>query len=83
MPSPSPTPSLAPENQGHLTGADSATSANNGPAEGATSLGRFLPRPTAPRDISSRVDDSNIIPEGVSRTRERSRRYAYAVAVEK
>ncbi len=43
---------------------------------------KFAPTPSAPKNITSRVDESNIIPEGVKRARQpTNRREAYAVAL--
>ena len=86
LPSPSPTPSPAPGHEENSstspTGGESAPSTNPGPAGSSRRLGKFQPTAPAPKDITSRVDKANIIPEGVKRSRERSRKHAYAIAVE-
>lgn len=42
---------------------------------------RYAPAPPAPRDINSKIDETNILPEGVSRSRRRARKQLHALAV--
>ena len=61
-----------------LTATD-VTGTNATIPEASKRLGKFVPRPTAPKDIKGDVEESNILPEGVSRKRLRKQAHIAAL----
>ena len=92
LPSPSSTPTPAPESEdsssiltpGENSENSESAKAPPAPISGGKKLKKFAPSAPASKNISSRVDEGNIIPEGVKRTRQpTSRRSAYTSALDR